>query len=662
LREEGHDAYAKQDFRNAVLKYTMALQVHISEPCTTNQADDVRALILANRSAALFMLDTYELAATDCRNALQFVSDQNVGFASDCGLVLKAKLFASLGKSLLKVGKLLEAEQSFCDTISTANSALAPVLVVSDESQQKERFLTQLITDAESGKITVKRCHVADSFFVKFESGLRPTESVQREALLVVVEVLQFAPGSACVHKKKLTLLASLKRWRELAGHCERLAASTTKLNGIFEGDLADVHPFPQAMQTKSLEFTFFGYDAVESSTKKLGVEAVGEAVVRLPKELLPLYLRALRLEERYPQAISAIHALENLVKLTQGSSNHQCVRVQFAWLSNERDKVSRTQTAKDQGDALFRNMKYKEAAAQYTSCLTIDSEQLPDAELGEVSNAGGKLHAILYCNRAACYMALKKYHEAVTDCTSALRIHSHYMKAMLRRSRCYHHLQRYEEATVEFNRWLELVKKAKQAPQDSELLATPCLFDSPKEISDAELEKVKKELLEVVKAKRMAENTTRSEASFRNSRRHWFEDSFGQNDYCGVNAQQRKEQWYNQQGTSSCRWDSFAGRSTRRDAKPDQKPEQRRQQQQHGSQYDTFHGRNNRQDRQQPQRSPVSDMSADHYLVLDVARNASESQIKKAYRKVRGQSFCIGPNCDFHSHSVFFPCCFRWP
>jgi hypothetical protein len=214
-------------------------------------------------------------------------------------------------------------------------------------------------------------------------------------------------------------------------------------------------------------------------------------------------------------------------------------------------------------------------------------------------------------------------------------------MKAMLRRGRCYHQLQRYEEATVEFTKWLELVEKAKNSPGDSELWTTPCIFDSPKEISDTDVEKVRKELLEVGRAKRMAEYTARSEASFRDSRRRWYEESFGRNDM--GSAQQRREQWYNQQGTSSRRWDSFAGRSPKRDTKPggqDTEPDQsqqRRPQQQYGFHYGSHerNGSSNRQERQ-PQRSPVSNNVSDHYSVLDVARNASESQIKRAYRQVR--------------------------
>jgi hypothetical protein len=39
-------------------------------------------------------------------------------------------------------------------------------------------------------------------------------------------------------------LLATLKRWREVASHCERFAAANAKFDGCFTEDLAPKHPF----------------------------------------------------------------------------------------------------------------------------------------------------------------------------------------------------------------------------------------------------------------------------------------------------------------------------------------------------------------------------------------------------------------------------------
>jgi molecular chaperone DnaJ len=163
-------------------------------------------------------------------------------------------------------------------------------------------------------------------------------------------------------------------------------------------------------------------------------------------------------------------------------------------------------------------------------------------------------------------------------------------------------------------------------------LATTPCLFDSPKDIATDELEKVKQELQDVTRSKRMAENSARSEASFNSSRHQWYQESFGRTDPGG--AQQRREQWYSQKASSSRRWDSFAGRSPKREqnsgAQGTSQQSQQRSQSQNG-----FNGSSSYRQQRKVNVSPGSDPSLDHYAVLGIARNASDSQIKKAYRKM---------------------------
>ncbi len=666
IREEARDAYSKYDYATAIKKYTIALKVHVGEPPAADASDNLRAVLLANRAAALLMLDAYEAASVDCQTALKFVSDLEANpsvVPADCGPAMRAKLFSRMGKAFLRLGKDHEAEQAFCNAIHVSNTALglASQISVSDETERTKQLLSQFITDAESGKIEVSRCREASESLLRCGNVTShdPSPLARRnalQALLLVNKALGYAPAAENFHEKKVLILASLKRWRELAGYCERLAASHTKFDDVFDEDLASQNPFPGVQRAEFLEATYFNaQDPVESSTKKLGNRAAAEAAVRLPPALLPHYLRALRLEERWPQATSVMDALD---KLSDS-------RLKFPWLPSERDKLGRTAAGKDRGDSLYRNAFYDLAAAQYTSCLTIDGEGFSAASLGEVSNAGGRLHAILHCNRAACHFANKKYHDAVTDCTSALRIHSNYMKAMLRRCRCYARLERYDEAIVECNRWLGLVEKAKASPQDADLTTTPCLFDSPKDIDDEDFEKVKKELEDLTTSKQMAENAARSEASYNAGSRQRFQESYSR--FHPSDAQQRREQFYSQKSSSSRHWDSFAGRSPKKEHKTGgsrqgasrQQQQQQQQQRRSHSQNGFFgrtgssgQGRNNQQQRSQSQNgfqgggggyrqqrrvnvSPVSDPSKNYYAILEIAHNATEAQIKKAYRRL---------------------------
>lgn len=44
--------------------------------------------------------------------------------------------------------------------------------------------------------------------------------------------------------------------------------------------------------------------------------------------------------------------------------------------------------------------------------------------------------NAVLHCNRAAAYMSLKKYAEAVNDCNKSIALDENYSRAHLRRAR----------------------------------------------------------------------------------------------------------------------------------------------------------------------------------------------------------------------------------
>merc|ERR1719296_7208 len=98
-----------------------------------------------------------------------------------------------------------------------------------------------------------------------------------------------------------------MNKWDELALHCEKLACSNVKLDGIFTYDLASLNPFDGVSTAKHLKSDFFDDDSAEY----LNVSAVCEAVLRLPSSILPLYFRSLRLEERYVESARASTALE---------------------------------------------------------------------------------------------------------------------------------------------------------------------------------------------------------------------------------------------------------------------------------------------------------------------------------------------------------------
>ena len=425
--------------------YTEAIIVRLSQLCDSKN-DAILAALYGNRAAALMMTGAYEGASTDCERALQCTDASSaVAYENiESGPAFRSKILCRMARALLKAGNIWEAERAFNNSIQSAREALVMVSqsgasVVasggaegSEEIRGMEKILNQSITDATLGLSDVKRYRdaVESANAMASSKGVSPAadrrSSVQ--SLMSINSALAVSPGSIELHERKVDALASLKRWAELGNHCERLAAETVKLDGLFTDDLASLNPFPDARPAHSLKADFFERNPDDildpAGMRILSPKAVCEAVVRLPTVILPTYLRSLRLEERYTEAAKAGASIESHMSESKHRGNRG--NISITWLSSERDKLRRTMSWKEMGDTLFRSGDYERAGEKYAQCLTIDNDLTYNTTSLLNENAGGRLHAVLHCNRAACLMALKKYREAVKECTAALRIHTH--------------------------------------------------------------------------------------------------------------------------------------------------------------------------------------------------------------------------------------------
>jgi tetratricopeptide (TPR) repeat protein len=634
-REEAKEFYISGDYVGSILTFTEAIKLYGQS--SSSLPGDVLAVLLSNRAAGLLMLGAYDAAVSDCQLALQHVSEArtNEPFSNDSGPMLKVKLHTRLARAYIKLGDHRKCKAAFEDAIKTANDAIAFSRTYHDNESflQNEKALVQMSTEANLGLADAQRLADACDNLSKclLMTQRVPTEKGKcAEALGHVNVALSIASGSVNLSESKVNLLSNLKRWREVAGYCERLAASNVPQEKIYVEDLASKNPFPGIPAAAHLKADFFGDSRDEdSSTRelKLNSKAAAEAVLRMPTVLSPYYLRALRLEERYPAADAALRALEDFSTRIVAGNDPQNRQNQYAWLPTERRKLDRTKELRERGDELFRISDFDLAAAQYTQCLKIDGEGLPEATDG--MNAGGRLHAVLHCNRAACLMALRRFHGAVEECTSALKIHPRYMKAILRRARCYTRLQRPQEAISEYKRWLDLVEEAKKP--GAVITLSPCLFDGPSDVKPSEVAQVQKELDEVYQSRRRAEANAREEAGRRNAReRERVQDNFTSSwrSTNSNNAHERRDQWYNQQNDQR-RWDSFTNRGPRSHSQTRAETWGNRQHQ------EQHHARSRSQDR--PRQEFVSPRSStgDHYSVLEVSHNASEEEIKRSFRRL---------------------------
>ena len=631
-REEGKAHYIAGDYKSSITKYSMAIKEYKTN-CMDAANHELLAVLYSNRAAGLLMVSAFQAAAEDCQQALAFlpVDMRNLLSSSEVGPAFQAKVYTRMARAFLKLGQSDNAQRSFQGAIDAANRAL-DFGKLSDDNVQREvakKALEQVLTEATLGGGEVRKLKEALAKIA--ESTKRPTyflpQSSDRErdleALSHVGVALSIAFGCDALHEQKVLLLANLKRWREVASHCERLAAQKTDIDGCFTEDLAPKYPFHGIPAALSLSSKLFGdskEDEFRGASIKLNSKASAEAVLRIPRQMTPHYLRALRLQERYPAAEACLNILSKLIRECVTLQDQTRLQSEYNWLPTEQDKLIRTKRERDKADELFRNGHFDQANCKYATCLKIDSEGTFNTDAS--SNAGGRLHAVLHCNRAACLMALKRFHEAATECTAALRIHPRYMKALLRRARCYEKLDRHEEAIAEYNRWLEMVNQAKSDPASVSPLLSPCLFDGPNETKDTEISQVMQELNQAKKVKAAAEATARAEQAYRQQKEKWQNDTFNST---RSDAQSRRDYFYSQ-STGSRRWDSFTDRGPKRSSKTNSKKKSA----------DYKESTSKQKSSQEQEKGPASFSSDDnHYSVLQVDRNATEAEIKKAYRKM---------------------------
>eukprot|EP00526_Cylindrotheca_closterium_P003459 CAMPEP_0113603610 /NCGR_PEP_ID=MMETSP0017_2-20120614/1366_1 /TAXON_ID=2856 /ORGANISM="Cylindrotheca closterium" /LENGTH=1393 /DNA_ID=CAMNT_0000512005 /DNA_START=108 /DNA_END=4286 /DNA_ORIENTATION=- /assembly_acc=CAM_ASM_000147 len=636
LRDEAKAHYSNKDFHGAVLKFSLAISQYRTH-CNDSPNKHLLAVLLSNRAACLMNFCAYRAAAEDCEQGLDHTPPvEEAQSLDDFSPGFKAKLLCRMARAHIQLGEVDKAENLF----DQANKNISETLVWIRHDEVAKMTLFKIRNDLTNGIMDIGKFREAMkkimSFINRKNHTLRAADrEKEREDVLVHVNfVLSMASGCDELHEQKVSLLADLKRWREVAGYCERLAASRTKLDGCFVEDLASKNPFVGVGKAENLSVDFFkGTDEtdIRGATYKLNHNAAAEVVLRLPNSIIPYYARSLRLEERYPMAEAVLTALETHIISQSGAYGAANLRNQFEWVPKEQQKLSRTKSERTKGDTLFKQCFFEQAAAQYEFCLNIDSDGTPDPSGGK--NAGGRLHAVLHCNRAASLMLLERWHEAAAECTTALRIHPLYMKAMSRRARCFGKMSRHEECIAEFRRLIDLVNKARRG---SLLPKSPCFFDGPSDATDRDLATAKSELAEAIKAQEKAQEHARAaEANWKKSQQN---SRFNNNPKKG-DAQRRREAFYNQKNDSR-RWDSFSNRGPKRShSKPrsktsSQSKDSSRHSYKKSTSWSSSTGSGSSNGSQDRRPADIT-KNSDHYSVLGLNRNASAAEIKKAFRKM---------------------------
>ena len=529
----GIECLKSGNYRKAIQLLTRVIQSYNDNG---EEQQSSLATIYGYRSEALYELGAYEASTRDARNVLQFYNSDEKGdkqhwfggiFKSSSSsaqsqklnhegdVVLRAKALCTLGYSLLRQGHLDEVQGSFEEATNTANKALEDAidLPVSDRPVDYEQAVVSL-------KETIQLATEGQSLLSTYECLMTKLDdgSNKREYLQVLDSAIEISPAAIHLHVRKVNYLIGRRRWFAVANHCEQLAANGTKLEGVFKGDLADIDPLPMGIpRLQELNSNVFvREEATPVHLRILNQVEVCDAVFLIPIELLPYYLRSLRLEERYKGAMLACKSLKDVRDSTNSHADYN-------FLDNEHYKLKKTMKLKEEADALFRDKQYAQSCIKYGECMSVDEEEVVSilrsasnwpVAFSKTNSAGGKLHAVLHSNRAGCFVALGRHHDAIKESSHAIKIHPMYCKAILRRARSYVTVEQRDKAQEDFNQYIRLVDGARDHPYPPYNQGSSCYFNMPSEVSDKQLQDVKDEMGELgmqpIKTKREESLTMR--------------------------------------------------------------------------------------------------------------------------------------------------------
>lgn len=137
----------------------------------------------------------------------------------------------------------------------------------------------------------------------------------------------------------------------------------------------------------------------------------------------------------------------EDYESAEEGEANEEELKQLEEKMTDEEkeEKRKEAQCCKDEGNKLFKDQSFKDAMRCYTRALHICPLSFP------------KDRSIMFSNRAVCKMKLDHKDEAIKDCTRALNLHPHYLKALLRRAELYEGEDKLDEALVDYQKVLEI-------------------------------------------------------------------------------------------------------------------------------------------------------------------------------------------------------------
>ena len=161
---------------------------------------------------------------------------------------------------------------------------------------------------------------------------------------------------------------------------------------------------------------------------------------------------------DMYTAAMDATPGMKGseLLQLRQEWRDQERLRARAALQKQEEERRQKKKNASNEEQTEEDNTNDNS-----TTTTTTTSDDAPSTSFQPPPHEHGETVAIFYCNRAAAYIQLERYQDAVQDCDVAILWHPTYTKAYVRRSKAYEHLEQYEMALTDIEQALALEKNS---------------------------------------------------------------------------------------------------------------------------------------------------------------------------------------------------------
>lgn len=427
--KQGKDFYTQCMYEKALEAFTKALKIPISKNW------DGRSANLGNRAACHVMLSRYTEAVDDCDEALKI---------NPC----LVKLHVRKAKSLMRLGHYTAAEESFSYVVALNAADLMPLYQL-QQSQSKGESQQSLIEqiglnkqEAQAGMKELNTLRELLRLLIEMEEQLN-----HEQALNTAEEILKRSPFSRVALLSKANALCELMKYEKAKHFLEDTACSAPEAIQNLQKHSAAKKSFPGYTTLTWREIT-------STSTVHIVSKVVVDAILFMGSDLAQIYVIALKNMQLNRSVSGDIMVKLALIfsELHSRLTTADLIET-WRWVIVEVDKLDRLMNFKTTADQQFKKKSYKAALANYNNALKVDL-------------SAKKWNAILFCNRAAANMALGQYSDALMDCHNAIVKDPEYPRAYIRRARAYRATDKYHDSVRDFRKYLAFVPEPSDAQE----------------------------------------------------------------------------------------------------------------------------------------------------------------------------------------------------